>query len=142
VNAAQRAKDAGIYLEETVAPEAREYTSLMTIEARSVSKVRKAAGTVFGGDQPRLVRVDDLPIDIIPEGHMLVLTNLDRPGVIGFLGTLLGEADINIAGFELGRKVQGGEAISVLTVDNPVPPDVLAKIKTHPAILAVQMVRL
>jgi D-3-phosphoglycerate dehydrogenase len=141
VNSLERAKALGIYVEETAASDAQEYTSLLTLEVKSSSKVRRVSGTVFRGNEPRLVEIDGHGVDIVPEGHMLVLTNVDRPGVIGFLGTLLGEAGVNIAGFDLGRTAKGKEAISVLTLDSPVPEAVLSKIKGHPAILGVQLVR-
>jgi len=141
VNATDKAKALGIYVEETVDAEAQEYTSVLSLEVRSSNRVRKVSGTIFGGDQPHLVKIDDHEIDIVPEGHMLVLTNVDRPGVVGFLGTLLGEANVNIAGFGLGRSAKGKEAVSILTLDSPVSPEILSKIKAHPAILAVQMVK-
>jgi len=141
VNSLEKAKELGIYVEETVASEAQEYTSLLTVEIKSSNTVRRVAGTVFRGNEPRFVEVDGHGVDVVPEGHMLVLTNVDRPGVIGFLGTLLGEAGVNIAGFDLGRTAKGKEAISILTLDSPVPDPILSRIKGHPAILGVQLVK-
>jgi D-3-phosphoglycerate dehydrogenase len=103
---------------------------------------RKVAGSVFRTDQPHLVEIDDLVLDIIPEGTMIMLTNVDRPGVVGFVGTILGASSINIAGYEVGRKSAGGEAISILSVDEIVPDKVLEAIRTNTAILDVRLVKI
>jgi D-3-phosphoglycerate dehydrogenase len=73
---------------------------------------------------------------------MIVYTNVDKPGVVGFLGTILGASNINIAGFEVGRRKEGGEAVSILTVDDAVPVNVLEAIRTNPAILDVRLIRI
>ena len=90
----------------------------------------------------RQLRIDDLPLDTIPEGTLLAMRNSDKPGVVGHTGTVLSAAGINIAGMEVGRNRPGGTAVSIWRVDAPVPQDVLDKVKSHPAILSVKMVQL
>ena len=79
---------------------------------------------------------------IVPEGHLIVFTNKDRPGVVGSIGTILGENKINIAEFQVGRKKVGGEAVSVLKVDSPVPAEVVTKIRNFPVITNLWVVNL
>jgi len=142
VNALSKAQDFGIKIKEIAEPDAKEYTGLLTIEVVTQRVRRRVAGTIFKTDQPHLVQIDDLMIDIVPEGNMIVLTNIDRPGVVGFLGTILGASNINIAGFEVGRRATGGEAVSILTVDDKVPDNVLEAIRTNASILDVKYVQI
>lgn len=141
VNALAKAKDFGVEASEVADPDSKEYTGLLSIELVTGRTRKKVAGTIFRTDQPHLVLIDDLVIDIVPEGNMIVLTNVDRPGVVGFLGTILGAANINIAGFEVGRRATGGEAVSILTVDDNVPDNVLEAIRTNASILDVKYVK-
>ena len=142
VNALSKAKDFGVQVEEIADPDSKEYTGLLTLEIKNERTIRQVAGTIFKSDQPHLVLIDDLVVDIVPEGNMIVLTNVDRPGVVGFLGTILGAANINIAGFEVGRRATGGEAVSILTVDEKVPENVLEAIRTNASILDVKSVQI
>ena len=142
VNSLTKAKDFNIEVKEVADPDAKEFTSLLTIELETGRSRRRIAGTIFQSDVPHLVSIDDLMLDIVPEGNMLVLTNVDRPGVVGFVGTILGAANINIAGYEVGRKAAGGEAVSILTVDEVVPEKVLEAIRTNTAILDARLVKI
>jgi D-3-phosphoglycerate dehydrogenase len=142
VNAQSKAKDFGIEVGEVAEVDAKEYTSLLTIELETAKSRRRVTGTIFNSDVPHLVSIDGLMLDIVPEGNMLVLTNVDRPGVVGFVGTILGASNINIAGYEVGRRNAGGEAVSILTVDEVVPAKVLEAIRTNTAIIDVRLVKL
>lgn len=142
VNALGKAKDFGLTTSEVAVPDSKEYTALLMLEVETPRMRKRVAGTIFRTDQPHLVQIDDLSLDIIPEGNMIVLTNSDRPGVVGFLGTILGAAGINIAGFDVGRRAAGGEAVSVLTVDDTVPAKVLEAIRTNASILDVRSVNI
>jgi len=88
------------------------------------------------------VRVNDFYLEAVPEGYILVLHNRDVPGVVGAVGTLLGQRGINIAGLELGRERIGGMAISLIHVDGQVPSDVLAELRTLEPIVSAQLIRL
>jgi D-3-phosphoglycerate dehydrogenase len=89
------------------------------------------AGTIVGrrGGE-RIVRVYDFDVDLAPARHMVFFLYEDRPGVVGTVGSLLGAAAVNIASMEVGRKQAGGLALMCLTVDSPIPPDVLLEIET------------
>ena len=127
---------------ESSTPEAIDYASLIELELTTEKGTFEAAGTVYGRGDLRLVRVDHLPVDTIPEGHLLAMKNDDKPGVVGHTGTVLAAAGINIAGMEVGRNRPGGTAVSLWRVDAVVADDVLAKVKAHPAILSVKVVKL
>ena len=142
VNALSKAKDFKIELQEVAEPDSKEYTGLLKIDVETQSGRRQLAGSIFRQNQPHLVAIDDLNVDIIPEGNMVVLTNADRPGVVGFLGTILKVANINIAGFEVGRRASGGEAVTVFTVDSEVPESVLSAIRENEFILDVKAVKI
>lgn len=142
VNALTKAKGFSVTVREVADPDSKEYTALLSIEIETPRSRRRVAGSIFRTDQPHLVEIDGLTLDIIPEGNMIVLTNVDRPGVVGFVGTILGASSINIAGYEVGRKSAGGEAVSILTVDEHVPDKVLEAIRTNTAILDVRLVEI
>ena len=100
-------------------------------------------GAVFGKDgPPRLVRMNQYCGEAILEGNMLIMENLDKPGIVGAIGVLLGENKINIAGFHLGRDEEGGKAVAFINVDAPVPKEVLEKASELPNILSVKYITL
>src|ERR1700683_408337 len=82
---------------------------------------RRAAGTVFSDGRPRLIQIKDINLDAEFAPHMFYIVNEDKPGFIGKLGTMLGDAQINIANFTLGRSAPGQDAIALIEVDGPVP---------------------
>jgi len=100
------------------------------------------AGAVFGRDVIRLVKINNFYLEAVPEGFILMLNNRDVPGVVGAVGTLLGEVGINIAGLQLGREGVGGMAISLVHVDERIPETVLARLRTVPSIVSAQLVEL
>ena len=95
-------------------------------------------GSIFEGKRIRLVNILGYEIDVTPYGTMLFARNKDVPGVIGKVGTMLGEAKINIGAYLLSREMNNGEAFAVLRVDNSVPEDILLKLEELPEILSVQ----
>ncbi|MDE2484487.1 MAG: ACT domain-containing protein, partial [candidate division NC10 bacterium] len=90
---------------------------------------------------PRVVRINEFRLEAIPEGYLLIFSNLDVPGVIGTIGTLLGKNRVNIAGMQLGRERPGGRAVSVVNVDHPVPAHVIDEIRRLPNIVFVKLVK-
>lgn len=142
VNAMSLAQNAGVRVREQSRPEAKDYASLLEMEAVAPQGTTRLAGTVYGRGDLRVVRIDDLSVDLLPEGHLLVMRNSDKPGVVGHTGTVLARAGINIAGMDVGRNRPGGVAVSLWSVDAPVPEDVLEKVRGHEAILSVRMVTL
>jgi D-3-phosphoglycerate dehydrogenase len=101
------------------------FTNLITVSVQTNREEKSVSGTLLNGYGARVVKVDQFPIDVAPEGHLLLVSHTDRPGVIGRVGTVLGSNDVNIATMQVGRKIIGGSAIMMLTVDKPVPPHVL-----------------
>lgn len=142
VNAPHLAKERGLKWTETKTSQAQDYTSLLTLHVSSGKQTFSVAGTLVGKDSPRIVLIDDLRVDVTPEGVMVVYTNVDKPGVIGHVGTILGKNKINIAAMQVGRKSSGGEAVTVVNVDADVPEIALKEIREFPGITDVQCVRL
>src|SRR5512143_2752376 len=142
VNAPLIAKDRGIDVKVSKSSEATEYTSLVTLRIKAGGKDVSATGTLNSKKEPRIIQVDNFPMETVPEGDMLVLMNNDKPGVIGGIGTLLGQNGINIARMQFGREKQGGLAMSVVSIDSVVSDELMAKIKRLPNVLAVKQVKI
>jgi D-3-phosphoglycerate dehydrogenase len=121
VNAPQMAADRGLEVRETTTSLARAYINLITLSGGDHS----IAATLVGLDgEPRIVSVDDHRVDVPPARNMLVVRNDDRPGVIGRVGTVLGDARINIADMDVGQSAGGDSALMVVSTTEPVPPEV------------------
>lgn len=129
VNAPIIAKDRGITVSDTRSTASEDYVNLILVRADTEGGEVAVGGTLVGPrNAQRLVRVYDFDVDMPPAEHMAFFLYEDRPGVIGKVGTILGEAGINIAGMEVGRREAGGLALMGLTVDSPIPPEVLERI--------------
>lgn len=128
VNARFVARERGLELVINADEEAPSgYTNLVTVTTHAGSGRKIIAGTVFDG-VPRIVRLRDLHIEFVPEGHILVLSYQDRPGMVGKIGTILGRLNVNIASMHVGRRTKRGGAIVVLLLDEDVPPEVLEEV--------------
>ena len=103
------------------------YTNLVTVTTHAGTGRKIIAGTVFDGT-PRIVRLRDLHIEFIPEGHILVLSYEDRPGMVGRIGSILGRHNVNIASMHVGRRTRRGCAIVVLLLDETVAPEVMEEV--------------
>ena len=121
INAPSMARDRDIRVSRATASRSRGYTTHVLVTAVTAEGRTSAAGTVLA-DQPRIVAIDDYPIEIKPEGAMLVCTNYDRPGAVGRVGTVLGDSGVNINSMQLSRTSEDGLAMFVLTLDQ-VPSD-------------------
>ncbi len=142
VNAPLIAKDRGIDVKVSKSSEATEYTSLVTLRIKAGGKDVSAAGTLNSKKEPRIIQVDNFPMETVPEGDMLVLMNNDKPGVIGGIGTLLGQNGVNIARMQFGREKQGGLAMSVVSIDSAVSDELMGKIRMLPNVLSVKLVKI
>jgi D-3-phosphoglycerate dehydrogenase len=142
VNAPAIARERGIKVIESRAPETSDYLNALAVHVRTASRTNTAEGAVFGADTVRLTKIDGFRMEAVPEGHILMLHNRDVPGVVGQVGTLLGERGINIAGIELGRERVGGMALSLIHVDEAVSRDDLEALRTLPQIISAQLLRL
>ncbi len=142
VNAPVVARERGIKVIESKSSRAGDFASSITVRVKTKDKEAEVEGAIFGSNNPRIVRINNFYFEAIPEGYILILHNKDVPGVVGAIGTLLGEKGINIAGFELGRENVGGMAISLIHVDESIPKKVLDILRHLPNILSAQMVKL
>jgi D-3-phosphoglycerate dehydrogenase len=143
VNAPAIARERGVRVIESRAPQASDYLNALRVEVRTPSRAKiVVVGAVFGAGIVRLTRINDFRMEAVPEGHILMLHNRDVPGVVGAVGTLLGQLGINIAGIELGRERVGGMALSLIHVDEAVPADALAALRALPQIVAAAQLRL
>ncbi|MDH3595022.1 MAG: phosphoglycerate dehydrogenase, partial [Rhodospirillales bacterium] len=111
-----------------------DYQTLIRVTVLTESQERSLAGTLFGGTKPRLVEIKGIPIEAELGAHMLYISNEDKPGLIGALGTTLGDAGVNIATFHLGRAEPGADALALIELDEAIAPEVLAKVRTLPHI--------
>jgi D-3-phosphoglycerate dehydrogenase / 2-oxoglutarate reductase len=130
VNAPVLARERGIEVAETVHERDSEYQTLVRISVTTDRQTRSVAGTLFAGSRPRLVEIKGIKVEADFGRHMLYVTNQDRPGFIGRFGATLAGAGINIATFHLGRAEQGGDAICLVSVDEQVPEEVLAMVRS------------
>ncbi len=142
VNAREVARERGMEVVESRTPETKGFRNRVAVAVETPKGRSEVAGAVFGRDVIRLVKIDGFHLEAVPEGHILVLRNRDVPGVVGKVGTLLGEAGINIAGLQLGREAIGGMAVSLVHVDDPVPAEVLERLRQLPNIVAAEAVEL
>jgi D-3-phosphoglycerate dehydrogenase len=140
INSTYVARDRGIKVEELSSEETPDFKHYIKVVVRADGKEKVVAGTVLEGQLLRIVQIDRYRVDVEPEGILLVLENKDVPGVIGKIGSFLGSAKVNIAGFRLGREKKGGIALGILNLDEEAPPDVLSKLREIPEILFVKQV--
>jgi D-3-phosphoglycerate dehydrogenase len=109
-----------------------DYHTLVRLTIVTEKFTRDIAGTLFAEKRPRLVQIKGINVDAELGPHMLYVTNEDKPGMIGNLGTVLGENKINIATFALGRSAPGQDAIALIEIDGAIPPEVLDKVRRLP----------
>ena len=142
VNAGRVAAQRGIDVTESKTHQAEDFQSLLTVTVANDGNSVSVCGTQFAGNDARIIRIDGYRVDAVPYGHMLVAYNRDVPGVIGFIGTVLGEHGINIAGMFNGRETIGGEALSVYNLDDSVPESVLVELESDERIVRTKQISL
>ncbi len=128
VNAPQIAKSRGITISETRTEHCEDFHTAMKVTVTTASGDRSITGTLFAGREPRIMDIEGVPVEAALSPDMLFVRNDDTPGLIGALGTLLGDAKINIADFRLGRVPNAATAVALVSIDGAVPDDVFAKI--------------
>ena len=134
VNAPQHAKDSGVEVREVNCTTSADYVNLITLTAGEHSM----SGTLAGRrSEQRIVAIDDHTFDVPPADYMLMVKNDDRPGVIGSVGTLLGDAGVNIADMDVGRALTPGTAVMLIAPTGEVPADVVASLRESPGILSI-----
>ena len=142
INALHLAKARDINVVVTKTSATKSFTNLVTVTLKTDDKDSVAAGTLLAGYGERIVQIGQYPVDISPEGHVLFIAHNDKPGIIGKVGTLLGDTGVNIATMQVGRKVVGGDAIMLLTIDKEADDTLLAALKNLPEITTAKAVRL
>jgi D-3-phosphoglycerate dehydrogenase len=135
VNAPVIAKERNIDVSETKNAREGDYHTLVRITVTTEVRSRSVAGTLFGGDKPRVVEIKGIPIEAELGPHMLYVTNQDKPGFIGALGSLLGKHGVNIATFHLGRAQPGGDAILLTQVDQPLTEAIIEEVRALPQVV-------
>lgn len=138
INAMHMAKSREVSIISEKTTKTKGFTNLITITLRSDKEERSVAGTLLNGYGPRIVKIDGYPVDVAPEGNILLVAHHDKPGIIGRLGSILGDSGTNIATMQVGRKVVGGSAIMVLTVDKPAPAEAIQELLQLPEINQVK----
>jgi D-3-phosphoglycerate dehydrogenase len=142
VNAPVIARERGINIVESKSSRTSDFANYITVRVDTGRKQIEIEGVVFGNKHPRIVKVDNFYLEVVPEGYILILRNRDVPGVVGAVGTLLGKKGINIAGMALGRGEKGGNAISFIHVDNGIPKETLRELRNLPQIVSAELVKL
>lgn len=141
VNAPLIAKQRGIDVREVKRDQAEDYQTLIRLTIATERQQRTVAGTLFGGDKPRIVEIKGIKIEAELSPHMLYFTNEDKPGLIGGMGQILGDAGLNIATFHLGRAEAGGAAIGLVSTDSDASEQVLDQLRALPFIVQVKALR-
>jgi D-3-phosphoglycerate dehydrogenase / 2-oxoglutarate reductase len=143
VNVRVLAATLGLVVEEIKSNEFTDYNEWIHVAAWSDGQKTSAGGTILGRrHQPRIVRLFGQPVEIVPEGVLLLLNNKDKPGMVGYLGSLLAKHSINIAFMSLSRDEAGGKALTVLNLDSVPPPPLLEALREDPDISNVRVVKL
>lgn len=134
VNASIEAKERGIRVIETRDASIRDYAGSLHLEAKGSLGDHTVTGALLGDGEIRITDIDEFPINVPPTGHMLFTRHRDMPGIIGKIGSLLGSFNVNIASMQVGRKIVRGDAVMVLSLDDPLPEGILAEIMKVPGI--------
>lgn len=142
VNAPTVARNRGITVVQTTTDNLEDYNNLITLNVYTDKGKRILAGTLFQGNDSRIINIDGYRINAATTGHMLIVPHADKPGMVGKVGTIVGDKDINIAGMQVGRIEVGGKAIMIMMVDNIVPQCALDELAKIDGVLEVKMVSL
>jgi D-3-phosphoglycerate dehydrogenase len=141
VNALFLAKERGLDVREIRHDREGDYHTLVRVTVTTPEGEKAVAGTLFGNSSPRLVDIFGIKVEAELDGEMIYIVNDDAPGFIGRLGTALGEAGVNIGTFQLGRRAAGGQAVLLLSVDDHVGDEVLARICELPGVRTAKRLR-
>lgn len=116
------------------------YSDLLEVECIFGSEIKRIAGTVFNGSLLRIVSIDGFHVEVVPAGHLLLYSNIDRPGILAKMGTILATADINIGGLSLGRTKPGDRALTVLNIDSHINPLVMKELSSVDGVFDVRQI--
>jgi D-3-phosphoglycerate dehydrogenase len=142
VNAPIVAKERGIEVKEVKNSDAGDFTSLIRVHVQTGKTSHQVAGTLYHKKDARVVEINQFKVEVVPEGHMLLIHNVDRPGVIGMVGKVLGDNGINIVRMQCALEKRGGDALLIIGSDTAFPAGVLDQIKSSSNILSVKVAHL
>ncbi len=143
VNVRTMAHALGLLVEEIKSNEETDYNEWIHVAVHSGEQKISVGGTFYGSHaHPRIVRLNSQPVEVVPSGVLFIMTNRDRPGIVGYIGTLMGQYQINIASMSLSREQLGGFALTVLNLDSVPPPELLEEVQKDKDISNVRVVRL
>ena len=143
VNAPVIAQTLGLRVSEVKSSEPIDYAELINVRAFVDGQTASLSGTFYGSmNNPRIVRIDDVPTEAVPNGVLFIMSNKDRPGIVGWIGTIMGKHGVNIASMSLGRDKEGGQALTVLNLDSAPSDALLAEIKADKDIFNVKVAKL
>jgi D-3-phosphoglycerate dehydrogenase len=129
-------------VKEVKSTDAGDFTSLIRVKVEAGKATHQVAGTLYHKKDARVVEIDSFKVEVVPEGHMLFIHNVDRPGVIGMVGQVLGENSINIVRMQCALEKRGGNALLIIASDTVFPASALDKIKSSSNILSVKVANL
>jgi D-3-phosphoglycerate dehydrogenase / 2-oxoglutarate reductase len=141
VSAPFLARERGLDVREVRHDREGDYHTLVRVTAFTPQGERSVAGTLFGNSAPRLIDMFGIRVEAELEGSMIYIVNEDTPGFIGRLGSLLGEAGVNIGTFNLGRRAAGGEAVALVSVDSAIPPELVRRLEALNGVKRVEPLR-
>ncbi|MFO0965919.1 MAG: phosphoglycerate dehydrogenase [Gemmataceae bacterium] len=142
VNAELLARERGIEIAEHLQPKKGDFASLVKTEVFTDKGSYVASGTLFGNQFLRITQLGPYHLEAYLDGVLLIFTHRDVPGLIGFIGTIFGKNQVNIAQMNVGRQQAGGEAIAVLNLDSPPPEEALREVRAHEKIHSLHVVKL
>ncbi|BBH21034.1 D-3-phosphoglycerate dehydrogenase [Paenibacillus baekrokdamisoli] len=142
VNSMHLAKERSVNIVVQKSHIARDFTNLVTVSLRSKKVERLVAGTLLTGYGQRIVQIDRFPVDVAPEGNLILISHHDKPGIIGNVGSLLGSNDVNIATMQVARELAGGSAIMVLTVDKVASKEIISELVKLPDLIKAKEINL
>ncbi len=137
VNAHVIAKERGIKVTEATSAESDEYVNLITVKVITSEMTNTVAGTIFGKSDPRIVKINNFRLELVPSGHLALIYNVDKPGAIGQIGTSLGKHNINIGRMQVGQEEEGERNIIFLCTDTPIPDYVVEELRALPLVKSV-----
>ncbi|HEU5161774.1 MAG TPA: phosphoglycerate dehydrogenase [Thermoanaerobaculia bacterium] len=142
VNAQAIAEARGLLTGSTVHPVPHDYANLLTFRARTAKREVSASGTVFSEKTSRVVSVNQFRVEFEPEGYLIYMVNRDVPGVVGKVGTVLGDREINIAEYNLARAPEGGVAMAIVTIDSALDEGTLSFLRSFKEMEEVRLIKL
>jgi D-3-phosphoglycerate dehydrogenase len=142
VNAPIVAKERGIEVKEIKSSDAGDFISLIRVRVEAGKVSHQVAGTLYHKKEARVVEIDQFKVEMVPEGHLLFIHNMDRPGVIGMVGKVLGDKGINIVRMQCALEKRGGDALLIIGSDTEFPAEIVGQIKSSSNILSVKVASL